>query len=203
MKTYKTPTQGVIDFCHKVRRKYHNDLEGSRILWLFDDSGMKRRNREIWAKIRKATPVEHHIAEIDLVVIINEEVWHRIDDASRTALIDHELCHVDVEVTDHGEVKYSMVDHDLEEFNAIVRRHGAWRDSIRHFNQAQTELELVGDDDPKLPRMELRVGEQAVTLDVGVSAADAAAGIGEVGSRLAGDREAALSEPPDISPPAS
>ena len=37
-------------------------------------------------------------------------------------------------------VVYSMVGHDLEEFRAVVQRHGDWSAAITLFNEAQSDL---------------------------------------------------------------
>ena len=100
---------------------------------------MKTRNMETWAKIRKATPVEQCLSGADLILVINESVWGDLSKAQRIALLDHEFCHV---TWDPEKGEFKMVHHDLEEFNAVVRRHGHWRESIKLFGE---QLELFKD----------------------------------------------------------
>ena len=87
---------------------------------------MSHRGATVVAKIRKATAVETHLTGIDLILIVNTEVWHALEDEPRLAVLDHELCHVDR--ADDG--SYKIRGHDLEEFHAIVGRHGDWRPGI-------------------------------------------------------------------------
>ena len=45
-----------------------------------------------------------------------------------------------------------LVSHDLEEFNAVVRRHGPWREDVRAFAE---QLTVVGGQDNR-PRSKWR-----------------------------------------------
>ena len=66
----------------------------------------------------------------------------RLNHAQRLALLDHELCHV-MGDTDTG---FTMRDHDIEEFNAVIERHGAWSRDVVEFlataRKAQIELPM-------------------------------------------------------------
>ena len=119
--------------------QWHEHLNSLRIACLAVD-GMKTRNMETWAKIRKATPVEQCLSAADLILVINESVWRELSKAQRIALLDHEFCHAAWDPK-KGEIK--MAHHDLEEFNAVVRRHGYWRESIKLFRE---QLELFKDE---------------------------------------------------------
>ena len=122
----------------EVIPQWHAHLSRVNIACLAVDE-MKTRNLETWAKIRKATPVEQCLAGVDLILVINESVWDALSKAQRIALLDHEFCHATWDAKE-GEIK--MAHHDLEEFNAVVRRHGSWRDSIKLFGE---QLELFED----------------------------------------------------------
>lgn len=60
----------------------------------------------------------------------DDDDGHRIglSDAQRVALVDHELCHCAVH---EGNLK--MRAHSIEEFSAIVRRHGLWKPDVEWF----------------------------------------------------------------------
>ena len=122
----------------EVIPSWHEHLNRVTIAYLAVDE-MKTRNLETWAKIRKATPVERCLADADLVLVVNEGIWGVLSKAQRIALLDHEFCHVTWDA-EKDEIK--MAHHDLEEFNAVVRRHGSWRDSIKLFGE---QLELFED----------------------------------------------------------
>ena len=52
---------------------------------------------------------------------LSGEHWYDLSDEQKAALIDHELCHCKIE---DGE--WTLVEHDIEDFNEIVDRHGGW-----------------------------------------------------------------------------
>ena len=123
------------DLAQGLIAQWHEHLTNTDIVYLAVDE-MKSRRRETWAKIRKANPVESCLADADLILVVNEGIWQQLNLAQRIALLDHEFCHV---VWDAESGKLVMRDHDLEEFACIVKRHGAWRDSIKLFGE---QLEL-------------------------------------------------------------
>jgi hypothetical protein len=53
------------------------------------------------------------------------------------ALLDHELCRCTVEEDDDGNVMHWIVGHDIEEFNAIIERHGDWLGEVKKLTKAQ------------------------------------------------------------------
>ena len=118
------PVQTV---ARKVIAKWHTELDNPRILYLIDVETMKSRGFETLAKIRKASPVESHLkGGLDLVLIVSGPIWKAMTDEQKLALIDHELCHVELTSPDSGEPgSYLLRGHDIEEFNVIVKRHGA------------------------------------------------------------------------------
>lgn len=68
-----------------------------------------------------------------LVIEIAEKEWVELTTAQRRALVDHELCHFVLDEDDDGNETVSVVGHDLEEFRAVVERHGMWRPDVRAF----------------------------------------------------------------------
>jgi predicted metal-dependent peptidase len=80
------------------------------------------------------------------IMTINYEVWSRMTEREREALVFHELCHI---FYDAEKDKYSCVDHDLEEFGRVVSRYGLWRRDVQMFvNAAMTNLETTPKEVP-------------------------------------------------------
>lgn len=83
---------------------------------------------------------------VDFFVIeIGHKTWEALSPKGRIALVDHELCHLDVDVPldEHDDRKLIMRGHDLEEFYAVVERHGLWRENVKAFAQtAQLALPI-------------------------------------------------------------
>ena len=131
----------------EVIPQWHDDLRDAQIVFLFADKLPKKGGRDVLAKIRKSTPVERCLAGADLILLIVEEEWTKHAKEWRLALLDHELCHVVAEWDDEGKVSYKIVAHDLEEFRAIVERHGEWQDDIRLMRKSMQKSLF-----PNLPR---------------------------------------------------
>ncbi|WP_431860187.1 putative metallopeptidase [Azospirillum sp.] len=80
----------------------------------------------------------------DFIMILDAGWWAYATPIKREALIYHELCHC-VQATDkEGEPRFNdagfpvwaIQGHDIEEFNAVARRYGAWEAGIQSFIEA-------------------------------------------------------------------
>lgn len=102
---------------------------------------MRSKGVDVWAKVKKCSPLEKHLTDHDLLLITNGEVWPRLNRAQKIALLHHEFCHVEEIKDKDGERQLSMLPHDLEAFAEEVRVHGLWRPAIENF-ASQLELNL-------------------------------------------------------------
>lgn len=149
---------------------HHHHLKDVRIEFLFRDKAARRRGRDVWGSARKVTGLTAFLgipredapttideaAELDpfFVVEIAKDVWDLITSKQRVALVDHELCHCAVRYNEDGDAILAVAPHDVEDFEAIVRRHGLWNGDVgnfakvaaEHIDEAQLTL-LHGDDD--------------------------------------------------------
>lgn len=84
----------------------------------------------------------------DFLMIIDHGFW--FDEAGpveREILVYHELCHAAQAIDAHGGPRFTrdgvavwaIKGHDIEEFNAVVSRYGAWKDDIKAFLEAAGE----------------------------------------------------------------
>lgn len=78
----------------------------------------------------------------DYVIILDHGFWESVTLQTREALLFHELCHVKQALDEYGGLKfnkqtglpiYRLVSHDIEEFNAVVAKFGAWSPDIADF----------------------------------------------------------------------
>lgn len=76
------------------------------------------------------------------LMILDRGFWDTVTAQTREALIFHELCHIKQKLDEYGEPRfnrmtgepiYGLVTHDLEEFNAVVAKYGAWSPDIADF----------------------------------------------------------------------
>lgn len=132
--------------------RWHRHLEGERIEYVFRDKPAKTKGRPKLGTARKvsglnaylAMAIESEMVEDFFVIEIAEPAWVAMDDQQRLALVDHELAHCSLD--DDGNLV--IVGHDLEEFNAVVERHGLWKQDVEAFLKAAVASgQLTFDDE--------------------------------------------------------
>lgn len=73
----------------------------------------------------------------DLQVVVSDRIWYMTHGIQREALIAHQLCHFERKEPDkHGNPRWGLASHDLEEFAYVVRKYGIWDESLREFMAA-------------------------------------------------------------------
>jgi hypothetical protein len=134
---------------------HHEDLREARIVLAWCLSWKADIDGHVTIGIcRKASDLDRELIPYDLIILLSRTFWQSLDvtDEQRTALLDHELCHATVKIDKTGE---PMVDergrkvfrirkHDLEEFAAIVERHGLYKRDLEQFAAALRRSALVG-----------------------------------------------------------
>ena len=118
----------------RVIPDWHPHLEGYRIAYVKVDR-ITKLGHAVGARIKLASKLEKHLSDYDMVLQINAEVWGTGTPEFRLALLDHEFCHI---VKSQEDGTLTTVPHDLEEFRAIVRRHGLWDRSLERFAEQLT-----------------------------------------------------------------
>lgn len=116
---------------------FHKELVNARIAYVMRKS-LSARGGTTWATAQRPGGLWRMLANFDFVVSINWTVWKELTYPQRAALLDHELEHCQRD--DGG--GWCLIPHDLEEFNIIVNRWGAWRASIENFQKASMQLDL-------------------------------------------------------------
>jgi hypothetical protein len=168
----------MYDLLRDLVVSYHDHLANAHISlawchsWKPDKDG-----RLVLGKCRKAADLDRQLHDRDFVILLNEVAWKGsdFDDHKRRALLDHELCHCDVEVDEEGEVVcnaagravYRIRKHDLEEFQAIVNRHGLWKADIEEFvrvAQKSKAAPLFADEACKLESVTISSRGRSTTL---------------------------------------
>lgn len=153
------PAAAVKRIADDLIGKHHDRLDDVRIEYVFRSETKKSRSREVWGEAKKISglnaylsqedgPSEAAAGDVDYFVIeISEPVWAILDAGQRKALVDHELCHCTTELDEEtGDLKLKLVPHDVEEFRAVVERHGIWRTDLAAFSAALPERQRSIDD---------------------------------------------------------
>lgn len=145
----------VEEIASKLIAEHHNHLDRHdvEVRCVFRDPPAKARGKIVLGKASKISGLNAHLVGLarcdDLgdqppdffCVQIAHQVWQALTGAQRVALVDHELSHLYVAIPDDPEQdrKLVLLGHDLEEFAAVVERHGLWRPDLRTFAKVASE----------------------------------------------------------------
>ena len=144
----------VEEIAQKLIPEHHDHLarHDVTIRCVFRDPPAKARGRLVLGKARKISGLNAHLVGLEqddelhepvdfFVIEVSHRAWEILTEAQRVALVDHELSHFDVEIPDDAEEdrKLLVVGHDLEEFTAVVRRHGLWRPDVEAFAKVASQ----------------------------------------------------------------
>ncbi len=132
---------------------YHPHLGEARIALAWQDGLQPDKDGKLTlGKAKKPSDLDRQLHPYDLIVLLNRESWEDLSPAQREALIDHELSHFAV-VLEEGKplrddndcIVYRLKKHDLEEFRAVVDRHGFYKSDIEEFARVCAQVR-DGDD---------------------------------------------------------
>jgi len=134
------------EIASKLIEEHHPELGTIRIDYLFRSPPTTRSGRLVLGKARRISGLNAWLANHPgafFVMELADEPWEQLGERRRAALIDHGLCHMDVD-EDGAPV---LVSHDVEEFTRVVERHGIWTSDLDTFNLAlQLALPFEGAD---------------------------------------------------------
>lgn len=119
--------QRVLNIAREVINQYHPLLNQASIAFVIREGDTPERNGI--QTLGKASKFPDKVKalideEYDFLIWLAEEVlsW---EDAKLTAVIDHELCHCD-----YTTYSPKIRQHDIEEFNVIIERHGLYKSDL-------------------------------------------------------------------------
>lgn len=147
----------------EARDKWHGEIHEARIALAWRKALKPDVDGHIvLGRCVKISDLQKEMAEWDFVIVLNKEVWESIEFTreKKLALIDHELCHAAAAEDSEGERKYDDRDrpvfrirkHDIEEFVAIVHRHGCYKRDLERFAEtllAKQKAPLLQDQEAK------------------------------------------------------
>jgi hypothetical protein len=138
----------------KIIDDHHSHLAEARIKYLFRNGKWAKKAKTMLGQAKLATDDVRFIAEYDFIIFINLAVWNTAIPAWREALLDHELSHCDCSQDKAGNKKWGIVDHDVQEFVSVVRRHGLWEVDLQRMVKAANEapsnqIEMFASEKPE------------------------------------------------------
>lgn len=122
---------------------YHPELATARVKYVFVDKASTKSGKPVYGKVRKVSGVMEFLIESDFMVEVALDQWNEMSEQMRTALVDHLLERLTGEEDDKsGEMKWAMREPDVQEFAAILRRHGAWNDDLTAFASVAKQINI-------------------------------------------------------------
>lgn len=155
-KRYESASSEVFSLIQTVRDRYYTDLEPVTVGALFcvDQKGVPCLKHQGYpaAAICRIVPAMDRAAGLqDAQIVIDRAVWQDLNLQQKTALIDHELHHIETVLDDDGQMQCDAQDrpklkirkHDWQFgwFDEVANRHG--KDSME-VRQAQQMVEASG-----------------------------------------------------------
>lgn len=130
---------------------HYPDLAGVDIVYVFRDKAKKHGDKIVEGTCMVKQGLDAMLAfglnssaDVQFFVIeIAKDLWDDAPPDYREYLVDHELAHTRVERS-NGARKLSTVTHDIEEFGAVIQRHGIMSPEHSKFlgNVGKAQLEL-------------------------------------------------------------
>lgn len=123
---------------------YHPELATARFKFVFVDKASMKNGKPVRGKVRRITGVLEFLLDSDFLMEIALDQWNELSDVQRKALIDHllECCTGEEDENDGGDMKWSVREPDVQEFSAILRRHGAWNDDLAAFASIAKTIDI-------------------------------------------------------------
>lgn len=145
----------VEELAEKLIAEHHPHLADVKIRYVFRDKAASSKGRAVLGKARRISGLNAHLVglvgrnhvdgEVNFFVVeIASNTWRQLDEKQRVALVDHELCHLDIEEPEDATKDRKLVlrGHDVEEFTEIVQRHGLWKADVEELVKAGGQLTI-------------------------------------------------------------
>jgi predicted metallopeptidase len=142
-------------------REHHPELVSLDIVYLWSNRNMQKGGKEIIAKICKASALIKSLTGHDVIVIASYPQFQSLTDKQKRACIDHELCHVLIDEDVAGTPKVKIVAHDVEEFGAVIERHGLYMSDLTMLGRVVRKV-LIREANGAKKVVKLRPGEDPV-----------------------------------------
>lgn len=140
---------------------HHEELAFARIglawckSWKPDVDG-----RVTIGKCKKASDLDRELAAFDFIILLSPTFWDGADENGQRALLDHELSHATLKhgadgepvEDERGRRVYRIRKHDLEEFAAVVERHGCYKRDLEAFAVALQRAPQLRPAQPDCPK---------------------------------------------------
>ncbi len=123
----------------EIIREHHQHLASANIGYMFRNTkSWKSQGQDIRGKAYKVTGWQAAATGWDFLIMIYRPAWDEMDEDTRLALVDHELMHCGLDANHN----WTIHGHDFEDFLAVVKRHGAWKEPLRRLETEMRQLSV-------------------------------------------------------------
>ena len=133
----------VREIATRYINEHHSHLANAPIEYLFNAKTIVKKGKEVLGEAKLISGLNAFLITRDFaepleqifVMIISKSAWDLLVDntPAREAIVDHELSHFFRDLDSNA---LSILPHDIEEFNEVVRRHGPYMADIANFLKA-------------------------------------------------------------------
>jgi len=130
---YELANEEVVTMAGSIIEEDHQHLSEATITYLFRERSWKRGDgRTILGRASKRNEIDKILSNRreDFIIILVKPRWDGMSDEERRCLLDHELCHAGVQVTNSGQRKWILRSHPIEEFPENLARFAFRREQM-------------------------------------------------------------------------
>jgi len=125
-KTIKNKTFVIADEVAELAKKVIQieglDLMGARVKYLMVSPVI---SKTVAGRCMRTSSELNFYSDADYIIEISGDVWDILDDEVKYILVHHELLHINAVSNDKkGTIDYKLVDHDIQDFELIIRKYG-------------------------------------------------------------------------------
>lgn len=137
--------QELRDLATGLIASHHPHLKILNIAYVFREEASVSNGKVIAGQCTKVDPRNWTLHKRDIIIEIAKDVWAEALPTFQAALMDHELSHVGIDMNEDGTPKMDdltgrvmvrVKPHDIEEFDGVLERHGAYHKDLRRFLDA-------------------------------------------------------------------
>lgn len=121
--------------------RHHRHLCDAKIAYVFKKDSWNKNGKWVLGSAHKCSEKEKLLHNYDFIITINYDSWRIFDEVKQEAVVDHELCHCGKDKDD----KYVIISHDIEDFAAVIRRHGLYTEDVKAFGMAINQVSLFNE----------------------------------------------------------
>lgn len=129
---WEEASPSVLSTARELIDQFHHDLQEANIVFLFRSEPAMVAGKIAHAKTSKVSPqMKALLDDADFIIWVSKPIWEGQGEKTRMAIMDHELSHCGIE----DGVPY-LKPHDVEEFKAVIDRHGLWNYDLLKMGEA-------------------------------------------------------------------